>query len=80
MNSPLPVVISFLRTFGRDLLKHELPVLELVECCHIDYDWEMLQILWNGCGPAPVPLRCQPPHEDLLVSEIFSSLGSGTEN
>ena len=69
MNSPLPVVISFLRTFGRDLLKHELPVLELVECCHIDYDWEMLQILWNGCGPAPVPLRCQPPHEDLLVSE-----------
>jgi Leucine-rich repeat (LRR) protein len=70
MNSTLPVIMSFLKTFSRNLpLKHEQPIREPLQCCHIDYDWEMLQIQWNGCGPAPVPLRCQPPIPDLRVSE-----------
>lgn len=69
MNSTLSVVMAFLKTCSRDLFKHELPLREQLQCCHIDYDWEMLQIQWNGCGPAPVPLRCQHPSQDLMVSE-----------
>jgi Leucine-rich repeat (LRR) protein len=69
MDSNLPVLMAFLKTFSRDFVMNELPIHNQVECCHIDYDWEMLQIQWNGYGPAPVPLRCQRPSHDLLVSE-----------